>query len=108
MDKRHLALFPARTIVRDLRHYESPTRYKQDFDKQKKSLNVKNALKDLVVKFVVLLWLIFVFYCFRLINSQRGFLFFVVRTTHYRICFLNTCLHNIKDLVIIFLLYLQK
>ena len=30
--ERHLALFPAGTIVRDPQHRESPTRRKQDFD----------------------------------------------------------------------------
>ena len=31
-NKRHLALFPARTIVRDLPHHESPTCHKQDLN----------------------------------------------------------------------------
>ena len=29
-DERHLALFPARTIVRDPHHRESPTRHEQE------------------------------------------------------------------------------
>ena len=60
------------------------------------------TLKYIVVKFVVLLQIIFVFFCLRFIN------FFAVRLVHYRICLLNTYFRNIKDLVIIFLFYLRK
>ena len=39
-----------------------------------KLLEVNSALKDLVVKFAVLLLIIIVFYCFRLISFHTGFL----------------------------------
>ena len=52
------------------------------FINKRKSLKVNNALKYLVVKFAVLLRIIFVLYCFILIHSHRGFLFFAVRAVH--------------------------
>ena len=67
----------------------------------KRKLKVHKALKDLVVKFVVLSRIIFVFYCFKLINSHRGFPFLQLSSK----C---TCLQNIEDLAIIFLFYLRK
>ena len=75
---------------------------------KRKPLKVNKVLKSIFVKFAVLSRIIFIFYCFRLISFDRGFLFFAVRTVYYRICFLNTCLRNIKDLVIIFLFYMRK
>ena len=75
---------------------------------KRKSLQVNSALKKLVIKFVVLLRIIFIFYCFRLTNSNRGCLCFPLRTVHYIICFLNTCLRNMKNPVIIFLFPIRK
>ena len=53
---------------------------------ERKSLKVNNALKGPVVEFVVLLRIIFGFYCFRFINSHNyQFYFFAFRAVHSRI-----------------------